>query len=157
MKVLVALGSNLGDRRANLKAGLEVLRELGQVTPSPCVLETPDESGTGPAYINTVALLDSDLEELPRLLEALLRLELRLGRLRDGTRNAPRPLDLDLIVAEGQAGHWRWPSPYDLACLGPELTLELPHPRAFQRVFVMEPWRALSEVLPKGLRPPSGT
>jgi len=156
MKVLVALGSNLGDRRANLEAGLAVLGELGPVTPSPCILETPDESGTGPAYINTVALLDSSIDKLPRLLEELLRLELRLGRLRDGTRNAPRPLDLDLIVAEGQAGHWRWPSPPDLVCLGPELTLELPHPRALQRVFVLEPWRALGEALPAGLRPPSG-
>ena len=156
MQVIVALGSNLGDRRANLRAGLSVLEELGRVTPSPCTLETPDESGTGPAYINTVALLDSSTDDLPRLLEDLLRLELRLGRLRDGTRNAPRPLDLDIIVAEGQAGHWCWPSPPDLACLGPELTLELPHPRAHGRVFVMEPWRALGEGLSEGLRPPSG-
>ncbi|MBP1628438.1 MAG: 2-amino-4-hydroxy-6-hydroxymethyldihydropteridine diphosphokinase [Holophagaceae bacterium] len=142
MRVLVALGSNLGDRRANLEAGLELLRELGPLTPSPLVMETPDESGTGPAYVNTVALLESKLP-LPELLEELLRREIRLGRQRDGVRNAPRPLDLDLIAAEGLSGHWHWPSPQDLACLGPELTLDLPHPRAKGRAFVMEPWEAM--------------
>jgi len=151
MRVLVALGSNLGDRLASLEAGLNVLAELGQVTRSPMVMETPDESGTGPAYLNTVALLETDLE-LTRLLEELLRREIRLGRRRDGIRNAPRPLDLDLIVAEGREGRWVWPSPPDLLCLGPELSLELPHPRARKRDFVLEPWRALEGALPADLR-----
>lgn len=151
MRVIVALGSNLGDRLANLEAGLEALRELGSTTPSPMVMETPDESGTGPAYLNTVALLETELE-LPRLMEELLRREIRLGRLRDGVRNAPRPLDLDLIVAEGQSGLWHWPSPPDLKGLGTELTLVLPHPRARGRAFVMEPWKALNESLPEEIR-----
>ncbi|WP_005031979.1 2-amino-4-hydroxy-6-hydroxymethyldihydropteridine diphosphokinase [Holophaga foetida] len=152
MRVIVALGSNLGDRQANLEAGLAALLELGKATPSPMLMETPDESGTGPAYMNTVALLETSLE-LPRLLEELLRREIRLGRRRDGVRNAPRPLDLDLIAAEGQQGSWRWPSPPDLACLGAELTLELPHPRARGRAFVMEPWIAMGQDLPESLLP----
>ena len=142
MRALVALGSNLSDRRAHLEAGLVLLAELGAVTVSPLWTETPDETGLGPDYLNTVALLDTDLG--PRaLLEALLRAELRQGRDRGQGRNAPRTLDLDLIQAEGAAGCWTWPAPEDLAALGPVLSLELPHPRAKGRAFVVEPARAL--------------
>ncbi len=157
MQAVVALGSNLGDRRAHLEAGLLALRELGAVRPSPKVMETPDESGRGPAYLNTVAILETAEADPRRLLEALLRLELRLGRDRSAGRNAPRTLDLDLITTDGGKGAWTWPAPEDLRpTLGAELSLELPHPRAFTRPFVLEPWRALSDpgacggVIPKG-------
>jgi len=143
VRALVALGSNLGDRRAHLEAGLRALGDLGAVTPSPLWTETPDESGRGPDYLNTVALLETDLEPAP-LLEALLRAELALGRDRAaGGRNEPRTLDLDLILAGEARGAWRWPAPPDLAALGPELELVLPHPRAAGRPFVVEPARAL--------------
>ncbi len=146
MIAVIALGSNLGDRAKNLAAGLAALRELGMVTPSPKVMETPDESGRGPAYLNTVAILDTPEADPRRLLETLLRLELRLGRDRSAGRNAPRTLDLDLITTDGGKGDWTWATPADLApTLGPELHLELPHPRAFNRPFVLEPWRALSD------------
>ena len=145
MRFLVALGSNLGDRRQHLEAGLAALAELGAVRPSPLWPETPDESGQGPDYLNTVALLDCPGDDPRALLEALLRAELRLGRDRSRGRNAPRVLDLDLIAVEGVQGFWCWPSPAGLEALGPELTLELPHPRAFSRPFVLEPWRALSD------------
>jgi 2-amino-4-hydroxy-6-hydroxymethyldihydropteridine diphosphokinase len=145
MKAVVALGSNLGDRRAHLAAGLAALRTLGAVVPSPLVMETPDESGRGPAYLNTVAILVTEEVDPRRLLEALLRLELANGRDRSAGRNAPRTLDLDLITTDGPPGAWTWPVPEDLRALGPELTLELPHPRAFSRPFVLEPWRALSD------------
>lgn len=140
---LVALGSNLGDRRANLETGLAGLRGLGTLRPSPLVMETPDESGRGPAYLNTVALLATKEADPRRLLEALLRLELALGRDRSAGRNAPRTLDLDLIHVDGLQGSWIWETPPDLRLLGPTLNLELPHPRAQGRPFVMEPWRAL--------------
>jgi 2-amino-4-hydroxy-6-hydroxymethyldihydropteridine diphosphokinase len=145
MKAVVALGSNLGDRRAHLDAGLMALRTLGTVVPSPLVMETPDESGRGPAYLNTVAILVTEEPDPRRLLESLLRLELAAGRDRTAGRNAPRTLDLDLITTDGPPGTWTWPTPEDLQCLGPELSLELPHPRAFSRPFVLEPWRALSD------------
>lgn len=145
MRALVALGSNLGDRRVHLAAGLAALARLGSVTPSPEVVETPDESGLGPDYLNTVALLETAMEDPRHLLEALLRLELALGRDRRAGRNAPRTLDLDLIAVEGRGGCWTWPAPEDLGLLGPELTLELPHPRASSRSFVMGPWRALGD------------
>lgn len=145
MKAVIALGSNLGDRRAHLDAGLAALRTLGAVVPSPLVMETPDESGRGPAYLNTVAILVTEEADPCRLLEALLRLELAAGRDRSAGRNAPRTLDLDLITADGAPGSWTWDSPEDLRALGPTLSLELPHPRAFSRPFVLEPWRALSD------------
>ncbi len=143
MLALVALGSNLGDRRASLEAGLAALAGLGAVTPSPLWPETPDETGIGPAYLNTVALLDTPETDPARLLEALLRAELALGRDRTAGRNAARTLDLDLIAVEGLEGGWEWPAPADLVQLGTTLTLELPHPRARRRPFVMEPARAL--------------
>lgn len=145
MKAVIALGSNLGDRRAHLDAGLAALRTLGPVMPSPLVMETPDESGRGPAYLNTVAILVTEEADPRRLLEALLRLELAEGRDRNAGRNAPRTLDLDLITTDGAPGRWVWPTPEDLRVLGSELSLELPHPRAFSRPFVLEPWRALSD------------
>jgi len=143
MQSLVALGSNLGDRRASLEAGLRALAELGAVVPSPLWPETADVTGVGPDYLNTVALLETGGDDPRTLLEALLRAELRLGRDRAQGRNAPRTLDLDLIAVEGQQGVWRWPAPADLAVVASELTLELPHPRARQRPFVLEPARAL--------------
>lgn len=144
MLAIIALGSNLGDRRAHLEGGLASLAALGQVFPSPLVMETPDESGRGPAYLNTVARLLTKEADPRRLLEALLRLERAAGRDRSQGRNAPRTLDLDLITTDGETGRWTWDTPEDLhAALGPILELELPHPRAFSRPFVLEPWRAL--------------
>lgn len=156
MKAAVALGSNLGDRRAHLEAGVAALRTLGRVVPSPLVMETSDESGRGPAYLNTVAILVTEATDPRRLLEALLRLELAEGRDRGAGKNAPRTLDLDLITTDGPPGSWTWDTPEDLRALGPQLSLELPHPRAFSRPFVLEPWRALSDpgecggVIPRG-------
>lgn len=145
MKAVVALGSNLGERRAHLVAGLAGLRTLGAVVPSPLVMETADESGRGPAYLNTVAMLVTEETDPRRLLEALLRVELAVGRDRSAGKNAPRTLDLDLITTDGLPGSWTWDTPPDLRALGPQLSLELPHPRAFSRAFVLEPWRALSD------------
>ncbi|MCE1229819.1 MAG: 2-amino-4-hydroxy-6-hydroxymethyldihydropteridine diphosphokinase [Firmicutes bacterium] len=143
MIAYVALGSNLGDRRAHLERGLEGLRRLGPTELSPLVMETPDEAGLGPAYLNTVARLHGKEEDPRRLLEALLRIELAQGRDRKAGRNAPRTLDLDLIAVEGLRGSWTWPAPSDLASYWHELSLTLPHPRAHSRSFVMEPLKAL--------------
>jgi 2-amino-4-hydroxy-6-hydroxymethyldihydropteridine diphosphokinase len=147
MHALVALGSNLGDRLSNLEKGLAALGEIGKVRPSPMVMETPDESGSGPDFLNTVAMVETTLDSPCRLLEFLLRQELLLGRDRTAGRNAPRTLDLDLIEVAGWKGEWSWPAPPDLVCLGPVLTLELPHPRAARRAFVMEPLRAMTSEL----------
>ena len=143
MLSIVALGSNLGNRQANIEEGIKALGILGQTTTSTCWLETPDESGLGPDYLNTVALLNTSIALPKLLLESLLRIELQLGRDRSNGRNAPRTLDLDLIAVKGVKGHWHWQTPSDLVVLGSELTLVLPHPKAHKRSFVMEPIRAL--------------
>ena len=147
LEAIIALGSNLGDRQAHLQAGLTALRELGSVTPSPLVMESKDESGLGPDYLNTVAQLACELDNPCDLLERLLRIELRLGRDRAAGRNAPRTLDLDLIRVTGQSGRWLWPTPVDLRSLGGQLSLELPHPRAEGRPFVQEPLQWLERDL----------
>jgi len=143
MRAIIALGSNLGDRLAHLDAGLAAMGAIGKVTPSPLVMETPDESGLGPAYLNTAALLDCASTDPQHLLEALFRIELAQGRDRSAGRNAPRTLDLDIIAVEGLRGTWRWPRPQGLAVPWDTLELILPHPRARQREFVMAPIRAL--------------
>jgi 2-amino-4-hydroxy-6-hydroxymethyldihydropteridine diphosphokinase len=147
MLAIIALGSNLGDRQAHLERALAGLQELGALTASPLVMETPDESGLGPAYLNTVARLEVPGRDFRRLLAELLRLELKLGRDRSEGRNAPRTVDLDLIAVDGRQGAWSWPTPEDLVPhLGPELHLELPHPRAATRPFVIAPWQALDGI-----------
>ena len=144
MIAIIALGSNLGDRRAHLDAALVGLGELGTLTASPLVMESVDESGVGPSFLNTVARLEVPGRDFRRLLEALLRLEVRLGRVRSEGRNQPRTVDLDLIAVDGRTGSWNWETPADLvAPLGPWLTLDLPHPRAEVRDFVLKPWQAL--------------
>ncbi|MDP2877105.1 MAG: 2-amino-4-hydroxy-6-hydroxymethyldihydropteridine diphosphokinase [Holophaga sp.] len=143
MKALIALGSNLGNRQAHLDAGLAALAKLGSVQPSPLVMETPDESGLGPAYLNTAAIVDYAGTDPKLLLEALFRIELAQGRDRSAGRNAPRTLDLDIIAVEGHRGTWRWRRPEGLAVPWDMLELILPHPRARQREFVMAPIRAL--------------
>lgn len=149
MIAIIAFGSNLGDRLAHLDAALAGLHELGTVTLSPLLMETPDESGRGPAYLNTVLRLETPGRDFRRLLEELLRLELKLGRNRAEGRNAPRTVDLDLIAVDGRNGSWTWATPEDLAPhLGPELELLLPHPRATLREFVMAPWKALDALRP---------
>ena len=145
MQAVIALGSNLFDREANIEAGIAGLAHLGLVKVSSLTMETPDESGRGPDYLNTVAIIETDIEDPKRILEELLRIEVRSGRDRNAGKNAPRTLDLDLIAVGGVQGKWTWKTPEDLRMLGPELHLELPHPRAFLRPFVLEPWRALTD------------
>ena len=133
---VVALGANLGDRRATLAAAVEELRRLPLTsrvvasTPVESVAMTPsgaDESA--PSYLNAVALVTTRLAPTV-LLSYLQAIETRHGRDRakEG-RWGSRTLDLD-IIAYG-----------DLVSSDPDLTL--PHPRAAERDFVLEPWVAV--------------
>ncbi|MFD0884431.1 2-amino-4-hydroxy-6-hydroxymethyldihydropteridine diphosphokinase [Streptosporangium algeriense] len=127
MKIVLALGSNLGDRFDTLQGALDSLfdsSELEFVAVSP-VYETDPVGGPeqGP-YLNAVVIASSTLE--PRaLLERALNVEDAFGRVRT-ERWGPRTLDVDLIAVG------------DLASDAPELTL--PHPRAHERAFVLVPW-----------------
>ena len=153
----IALGSNLGDRSKNISIGISELAKLGQLTPSPLITETDDESGLGPPYLNTVVKLDTHIADPRTLIEECLRIELACGRNRALPPNSPRTLDLDLVMADGWRGKWEWDTPMDLLQLapqlGPKLALILPHPRAKLRDFVMKPLEALKLVVPPGLEP----
>lgn len=131
---VVALGANLGDRRATLTAAVDELRRLPLVDdvrvaePIESVALKPEgPDADAPAYLNSVALVRTRLA--PSVLLGFLHaIEERHGRERR-TRWGDRTLDLDLIAYA------------DVVSDDPALTL--PHPRAKERAFVLEPWLAL--------------
>lgn len=127
--VIVALGSNLGNRGLNLRRAVEALR--GEITvvrvSSAWETDPVDCPPDSPAFLNAVALGVTPL--LPGvLLDALLGIERMAGR-RRGARNVSRVIDLDLILY----GSW---------CVR-ETGLVIPHPRFSDRSFVLEPMREL--------------
>ena len=127
----VALGANLGDARAALDAAFVALAQLPGTTlrAASSLYRTAPIDSSGPDYLNAVVRLDTTLA--PRaLLDALHAIEHAHGRARP-YRNAPRTLDLDLLL------HGRRRS------VDPALTL--PHPRLHVRAFVLHP---LAEIAP---------
>jgi len=139
MDGLVALGSNLGDRRLNLTRALAGLRAAGiEVLAVSSVWETePVDTPASPWFWNMVVEIRTELDPFG-LLDRLLQIECEAGRER-GERNAPRTLDLDLLrLGERLVNHPR---------------LVLPHPRMWQRRFVLEP---LAEVDPGLVNPVTG-
>lgn len=129
MKTGVALGSNLGDRLANLRVGRDFLLTLHQGAMSALIssaYETdPMDCAPGtPPFLNAVVEIQTFFD-LTILWEKLREQERRLGRDDAPLRNRPRPLDLDILYM----GNLQ-------ICEGPVL---LPHPRASQRRFVMQP------------------
>jgi len=127
--VLVALGSNLGDRALSLRRAIDALRGVIRVVRvSPFVDTDPvDAPPESPRFLNAVVAGYTDLD--PRsLLAALLAIETRLGRRRT-IRNAPRVIDIDLILHSAHLVRTRG--------------LILPHPRYLGRGFVREPLRTL--------------
>jgi len=139
--VVIALGSNLGDRAYQLRRAIEAL-PIRVVRVSAFVETEPVGAPAGsPRFLNAVAVGYTRME--PRaLLEELLVVETRLGRVRRGRRNEPRTIDLDLILH----GATRMSTS----------ALTLPHPRAHGREFVMAPLRSVwsdgKEGLPISLR-----
>ena len=136
-RVVVALGSNLGDRTATLRAAVARLGAVPGVRMVAVsgVWQTAAVGGPQqPDYLNAVLLLDCTLS--PReLLTACQQIEVEHHRRRE-VRWGPRTLDLDLIVFG------------DLISDQPDLLL--PHPRAAARAFVLAPWNQVdpSAVLP---------
>lgn len=127
----IALGANLGDRPAAVRAAISAIAALPHthvVRRSSLYLSTPVDAG-GPDYINAVVEVETALRPL-ELLHALQAIEAAAGRARS-IKNAPRLLDLDLLM-HGDAVH----------CTA-ELTL--PHPRMHERAFVLIP---LAEIAP---------
>lgn len=126
--VVIALGSNLGDRRYNLLRAVHALRDLMRVVRVSSIRETApvDAPAGSPPFLNMAVVGYTTLAP-EALLEELLSIEKRLGRVRRGVRNEPRVIDLDLIL-------------YDAVRIRSK-RLTLPHPRAQERDFVMDPLR----------------
>ena len=131
-RAFVGVGANLGDAAATVRAAVQALAGLPETRLVACssLYRSAPVEAIGPDFINAVAELHTALEPLPLLLQ-LQRIEQAYGRVRS-ERNAPRTLDLDLLLHGTQV----WDS--DL--------LVLPHPRAHLRAFVLEP---LAELAPQ--------
>ena len=125
MKAVVALGANLENPREAVELAIALLREATDVQKVSSLYETKPVGGPEQDnYINAVCVIDSDLPALD-LLALLHGIEKSMGRVRI-EKWGPRIIDLDLI----QYGN----------ILSSSEELELPHPRAFERKFVLEPW-----------------
>ncbi len=137
--VAIALGSNLGDRRAHLESAVERLRALLSGLRVSSVLETEpvDVPEPQPPFLNAAVVGETTLPP-GALLVQLMAIERERGRERTGVRS-PRTLDLDLILYG------------DLIVDSPALTV--PHPRLHERAFVLVP---LAEIAPDVKDPRSG-
>ena len=128
MRAYLGLGSNLGDRRAHLRAAVAALPDVVAVSP---VYETDPvggPAGQGP-YLNLVVVLETD--RTPRqLLDLAHSLEDAAGRVRK-ERDGARTLDVDVLLAG------------DLCIDEPDLVV--PHPRMWQRRFVLAPLADLAD------------
>ena len=140
MRAAIAVGSNIGDRRAAIRFAVDRLSALLDGLTLSDIIETePDGDGLEgqPLYLNAVAVGETSLGARA-LLDRLLAIEAEFGRTRPAP-NAARTLDLDLVLLGDQI--------LDL----PGLTL--PHPRFRQRFFVLGP---LTEIAPEMRDPVTG-
>jgi 2-amino-4-hydroxy-6-hydroxymethyldihydropteridine diphosphokinase len=136
----IALGSNLGDPESKVRQGIAALAELPQVqlvAASSLYRSAALGHAEQADFVNAVAQLSTDLAP-QALLAALLAIEARFGRERS-FRNAPRTLDLDLLL-------------YDAQTIA-EPGLAVPHPRMHERAFVLAP---LLEIAPDCVIPGRG-
>jgi 2-amino-4-hydroxy-6-hydroxymethyldihydropteridine diphosphokinase len=128
---VLALGSNLGDREATIRAALEALDAMPgiRVEAVSALYETPALKPTGvdheaPAYLNAVARIHTVLPP-HALLDAVNAVESELGRVRE-ERWGDRTIDIDIVDVDGRETS--------------DDRLTLPHPRAAERAFVLVPW-----------------
>jgi len=135
MRAGIALGSNLGDRKALLTEATAQLRSIHESGPflSSALHETEpvDCPSDSPRFLNGVVELETSLSPM-ELLDRLQHLEIASGRGKVHGRNTPRTLDLDLLYCD------------EMTLCAPEL--EIPHPRMTERLFVLVP---LAEIRPE--------
>jgi 2-amino-4-hydroxy-6-hydroxymethyldihydropteridine diphosphokinase len=125
--VVLALGSNLGEREEILKDAAHAITQIEGVRVekvSPVYETAPVGGPPQPDYLNAVVLARTTLPSLD-LLDRLHEVEAEFDRVRL-VRWGPRTLDIDIITVEGERSD------------APDLTL--PHPRAHERAFVLAPW-----------------
>ena len=135
----VGLGSNLGDRAANLAEARRRLDEAGRIGAVSSIYET-EPWGVGPGqpdYLNQVVAITTPLPPSD-LLKELLGIERKMGRVRSAPGDA-RVIDLDLLLYGDEVID--------------EPGLTLPHPRMCDRAFVLTP---LAEIAPDALHPVNG-
>jgi 2-amino-4-hydroxy-6-hydroxymethyldihydropteridine diphosphokinase len=134
-RVYVSLGSNLGDREANLKTAIQRLDEVGQVIADSSFYETePVEFTDQPWFLNCVVVLET--EKMPRqLLKALLKVEQAMGRRRTQNKG-PRNIDIDILLYGDSVVDTKG--------------LTIPHLALHERRFVLEP---LVEIAPEVRHP----
>jgi 2-amino-4-hydroxy-6-hydroxymethyldihydropteridine diphosphokinase len=128
-RTVLALGSNLGERRASLQGAVNSLADTPEVwvtAVSPVYETRPVDAPEGSKdFLNAVVLVDTTLSART-LLDRALAIEDAFGRERTGERGAPRTLDVDLIVVGDRRAN--------------DEDLVLPHPKAHERAFVLAPW-----------------
>ena len=140
VRAYLGLGSNLGDRLANLRRAVELLDAAPEITivRTSSVYETAPVGPPQPDYLNAVIRIETDLSARD-LLDIARRVESRLGRIRK-ERWGARTIDVDVLL-------------YDEEEID-EPDLMVPHPRIMQRAFVLLPLLELEPdpVLPDGTR-----
>jgi len=135
-RVAIALGSNLGNRHANIAAATGALRELatpGEPFLTASLHDTAPQNcpPDSPRFLNTVIDLHYSGKDPLELLDKTQAIELRLGREPNPVRNAPRVIDIDILLF-GES-----------SLENPRLTL--PHPRIAERPFVYLPLREIRD------------
>jgi GTP cyclohydrolase-4 len=136
--VYLALGANVGDRRGNMAAALQRLREVMEIGSVSSIYETePVGYAEQPLFLNAVCRGKTWLEA-EHLLKYTQEIESAIGR-KPAFRNGPRPIDIDILF-------------YDDLRLDTE-HLTIPHPRLQERAFVLTP---LAEIAPEFVDPASG-
>jgi 2-amino-4-hydroxy-6-hydroxymethyldihydropteridine diphosphokinase len=128
-RCVLSIGSNLGERINNLQGAVNALADTPEVwltAVSPVYETEPVDAPAGSdAFLNVVVLADTTLSART-LLERAQAVEDAYGRERTEERNAPRTLDVDLIMVGDRRAD--------------DEDLVLPHPRAHERAFVLVPW-----------------
>lgn len=137
LRAVVGFGANLGDRLGTMRAALRELTLFALVEKTSHVYATAPVGPPQPEYLNAAALVHWE-GSAEGLLDALLAIEARLGRVRR-ERFGPRTVDLDVLWVDG------------LAVEGEKLVV--PHPRLTERAFAMVP---LLEVVPDARDPGTG-
>jgi 2-amino-4-hydroxy-6-hydroxymethyldihydropteridine diphosphokinase len=135
--VYISLGSNLGNREANLLKSIELLNKtVGKVIAVSSLYETePWKMGDVTSFINQVILLETTLSA-DKLMELLLETEMQMGRVRTSKKYESRAIDIDILFFN------------DTIISSDKLTV--PHPYLHQRKFVLEP---LAEINPGFIHP----
>jgi 2-amino-4-hydroxy-6-hydroxymethyldihydropteridine diphosphokinase len=133
--VYLSLGSNLGGRKAQLRAATERIAKLGRVLKvSPFYETEPVDFAEQPWFLNCVVAIETGISA-PELMAAIVRIEKEMGRRRD-QKKGPRSIDIDILL-------------FDQAVIE-SADLTIPHPAMHHRRFVLEP---LAEIAPDALHP----